>query len=173
VGNLTLGTTLWTIADEATGNYLGWAAYLSLPTGQKRAEGFFASEDRYALDLEGGTITKLANKASLDLIGQAEFYTRDRTSDVSRKPLLRAFAHLSYHLSDATRLAFSVRQSYGTRERLNGATVGGPRNDTNLMLTWAQQVTETLQLQLQYAQDVKVRNGAAVKGFQARAAFVF
>jgi hypothetical protein len=30
-------------------------------------------------------------------------------------------------------------------------------NDTNLMLTWAQQVTEAMQLQLQYAQDVKVR----------------
>jgi hypothetical protein len=173
VGNLTLGTTLWTMADEAAGNYLGWAAYLSLPTGQKRAEQFFASEDRYALDLEGGYITRLADKVSLDLIGQAEFYTRDRTSDTSRRPLVRAFAHLSYHLSDTTRLAFSVRQSHGTRERLNGLTVIGPRNDTNLMLTWAQQVTEAMQLQLQYAQDVKVRNGAAVKGFQARAAFVF
>lgn len=173
VGNVILGTTYWTKSDEASQTHLGWAGYLSLPSGAHRKDGFFASEDRYALDLQFGYITPLAPKVSLDLLGQTELYTRDDTTRIERKPLVRAFAHLSYHLSDATRLAFTVRQAYGARETLNGSEVLGGKRDTNLMLTWQHQVTDALQLQLQVAKDVKVRNGAAVEGVQARVAYVF
>lgn len=173
LGNLILGTTLWTQSDEASQTHLGWAGYLSMPTGEHRQEGFFASENRYALDLQVGYITPLAPKVSLDLLGQTELYSRDDTTRVERKPLVRGFAHLSYHLSDSTRLAFTVRQAYGARETLDGKTVLGSKRDTNLMLTWQHQVTDALQLQLQYAKDVKVRNGAAVDGLQARVAYVF
>jgi hypothetical protein len=173
LGNVILGTTYWTHSDEASQTHLGWAGYLTVPTGEHRSEGFFASENRYALDLQFGYITPLAPKVSLDLLGQTELYTRDDTTRIERKPLVRAFAHLSWHLSDTTRLAFSVRQAFGARETLDGHTVLGNRRDTNLMLTWQHQVSDALQLQLQVAKDVKVRNGAAVQALQARVAYVF
>ena len=82
--------------------HLGWAGYLSWPTGKHRREGFFASEDRYALDLQVGYVTLLAPKVSLDLLGQAELYSRDDTTRVGRKPLLRAFAHLIQYEATGT-----------------------------------------------------------------------
>lgn len=173
IGNAAIGATLWTLSDAEAGRHLGWAAYLSLPTGQKRDQGFAISEDRYALDVEGGYVMRLSPQWSLDTIVQAEFYGRDRTTQVSRRPMLRGFAHLSYHLSESTRLAFSVRQTYGMRETLHGATVLGARNDTNLMLTWQQQLTDSTQLQVQYQKDVRVRNGPALQGLQVRLAMAF
>lgn len=173
IGNLIVGSTLWTLSDAQAGRHLGWAAYLSLPTGGKRAQGLAVSEDRYALDLETGYITRLGGAWSLDLVGQLEFYSRDRTTRIERRPMARGFAHLSYRLSDANTLAVSLRQTYGTRESQYGVTVLGARRDTNLMLTWQHQLTETVQLQLQYQQDVKVRNGPALQGVQARAVVAF
>jgi hypothetical protein len=173
IGNVIVGATLWTLSNPEAGRHLGWAAYLSLPTGQKRDQGLAVSEDRYALDLEAGYITKLGGAWSLDLVGQLEFYGRDRTTEVSRRPMLRGLAHLSYRVSDANTLALGLRQTYGMRETQGGVTVLGARRDTNLMLTWQHQLTETVQLQLQYQKDVKVHNGPALQGLQARAVFVF
>ena len=172
-GNLTFGGTVWTLSDKASGEQLGWSAFMTVPTGQKRDLGFFASEDRYALELEAGYIRKLSDSFSLDLIGQTELYTRDKTTDVSRDPLVRGFAHVRYHLSDTSHLALSYRLSLGAKESLAGATVNGAKRDSNLMLTWASWVTPKVNVQLQYAQDIAVRNGAAVKGLQSRLVYVF
>ncbi|KAB0543968.1 transporter [Kerstersia gyiorum] len=173
LGNLQLGTTYWMLEDNEAGRYAAWAAYLTLPTGSHRKDGFAISEDRYALDLEAAYLTPLGGRWSLDLIGQVEAYTHDDATDVHRRPMARAFAHLSYHWSEQTRLAFSVRQSWGSRETLYGEKVLGSKNDTNLMLTWAHQFTDNFQLQLQYADDVHVRNGSPVRALQARTVFVF
>lgn len=172
-GNLTFGGTVWTLSDNASGEQLGWSAFLTVPTGQKRDRGFFASEDRYALELEAGYIRKLSDSFTLDLIGQTELYTRDKTTEVSRDPLVRGFAHLRYHLSPASHLALSYRLSLGAKESLEGVAVSGAKRDSNVMLTWASWLTPKVNVQLQYTQDVSVRNGAAVKGLQSRFVYVF
>src|SRR5262249_4004046 len=77
VRTLTVGSSLWTNADESRGRYVTWAAYLSLPTSARAGEGLITGEDRYALELQGGVMTRLAEHWSLELMGQAEFYTRD------------------------------------------------------------------------------------------------
>lgn len=173
VGNLIVGSSLWTHADESAGRYVTWAAYLSLPTSARAGEGLITGEDRYALELQGGYMTRLAERWSLELMGQAEFYTRDDTSRVRRDPSLRATAHLSYNPTPATRFAVSLRQSFGASERLHGERVLGSKNDTNLMLTWAQQVNERVQVQLQYTRDLSVREGPQIDGVQARLALAF
>lgn len=173
LGNLQVGSTYYSLADDLAGRYWAWAAYLSLPTGQKKREGLAVSEDRYALDIETAYITPLSERWSVDLIGQAEFYTDDDITRVKRQPFLRGMAHLNYALSDATRLSLSLRQAYGARETLDGQTVLGSKNDTSLGVTWAHQLTGALQLQLQYVQDVSVRNGVPAQTFQVRTAFVF
>ncbi|MET4729094.1 hypothetical protein ABIE09_002907 [Lysobacter enzymogenes] len=172
-GNLSVGTTLWTRADEARGSYLAWASYLSVPTGQHRDRGFAVSEDRYALDVEVGYVRKLGERWSLDLIGQVEAYTTDRSTDVRRRPMLRGIGHLSYHVSDKTRLALSLRQTLGMRETRHGELVAGARNDTNAMLTWAHQISAASQIQLQYASDLRVREGVRADALQARWVWAF
>lgn len=173
LGNLQLGATYWMLENHETGHHAAWAAYLTLPTGAHRKNGFAISEDRYALDLEAAYLMPLGRHWSLDLIGQVETYSRDKSTDVRRRPMARAFAHLSYHWSPQTRLAVSLRQSWGARETLHGATVLGSKSDTNLLLTWAHQFTDSFQLQLQYSDDVRVRNGSPVKAWQARTVFAF
>ena len=173
IGNLTLGATIWPFSDEASGRHWGIATYLSMPTGQKRREGLAVSEDRWAWDIETGYILPLNKSWSLDFIGQAEFYSNDNTSKVHRDPMLRGFVHLSYLLSEQTRLAFSVRQTMGMKETQGGMTVLGSRQDTNLMLTWQHWLSQSTQVQVQYQKDVKVRNGSPVHGVQLRLVQVF
>lgn len=173
VGNLVVGSSLWTLADDTRGRYVTWAAYLSLPTSPRTGEGLVTGEDRYALELQGGYMTRLAERWSLELMGQAEFYTRDDSSRVRRDPTYRATAHLSYQPSAATRFALSARQTFGAAERLHGERVFGSRNDTNLTLTWAQQLNERVQVQLQYTRDLSVREGPQIDGVQGRVVLGF
>ncbi len=173
VGNLSVGATIWPYSDDATGHHWGIASYLSMPTGQHRDQGFAISEDRYAWDIETGYIMPLGKQWSLDLIGQLEFYGKDRTTSIKRKPMLTGIAHLSYQLNDQTSFAFSVRHTTGKRETLHGATLTGSSSDTNLMLTWQQWLGEASQLQLQYQRDVRVRNNVSAHGVQLRLVQVF
>lgn len=54
---------------------------------------------------------------------------------------------------------------------LVGATASDSKNDTNLMLTSARQLSEAVQLQTQYTDDMKICNGGATKGAQACVVF--
>lgn len=173
LGNLNFGATIWPFSDEASGRHWGIASYISAPTGQNRHNGFGLSENRYAWDIETGYITPLGQGWSLDLIGQLEIYSKERTTDVRRRPMLRGFAHLSYALSEQSKLALSVRQTAGMKETLNGSTTLGSRRDTNLTLSWQQWLGESTQLQVQYQRDVKVRNGTPLSGWQLRLVQLF
>lgn len=173
MGNLVVGTSWWPKADESRGRYLTFAAYLSLPTSPRAGEGLITGEDRYTLELQGGYMTKLAERWTAEFMGQAEFYTHDDSSRVHRAPMYRAVAHLSYNPTPETRFALSARQSFGARESLHGERLLGSKNDTNLTLTWAQQLNDKVQVQLQYTRDLSVREGPQIDGVQGRLALAF
>lgn len=173
MGNLVVGTSWWPKADESRGRYLTFAAYLSLPTSPRAGEGLITGEDRYTLELQGGYMTKLTERWTAEFMGQAEFYTQDDSSQVHRDPMYRATAHLSYNPTPATRFALSARQSFGARESLHGERLLGSKNDTNVTLTWAQQLNDRVQVQLQYTRDLSVREGPQIDGVQGRLALAF
>lgn len=159
IGDITVGGTLWTIADLPGGEHLGYSLFVTAPTGAAKDKSFAISDDRWAADLQVGYIRRLAPNWSIDLIGQTEFYQDRRDTGARKDPLGRAFVHLRYHLSDATHLAASLRYAVGARESLGGTTLSGSKNDTNLTLTWASFVTKQVQVQTQYSQDLHVENG--------------
>ncbi|ROZ71310.1 transporter [Ramlibacter sp. WS9] len=173
IGDIIFGGTLWTIADLANGEHLGYTAFITAPTGKDKSMGFALSDNRWAVDLQVGYIRSLSAKWTVDLIGQAEFYQRERSTGAKRDPLVRGHAHLRYHLSESSHIAASLRQSMGGEEKLNGTTLAGRKNDTNLQLTWASFLTKQVQVQLHYAQDVKVENGPKVKALGLRALYAF
>ena len=173
IGDVIFGGTLWTIADLAKGEHLGYTAFITAPTGAHKSKGFGLSDNRWAADLQVGYIRRLAPKWSVDLIGQAEFYQRERSTGAKRDPLVRGHAHVRYHLSEASHVAASLRQSIGGEEKLNGTTLAGRKNDTNLQLTWASFLTKQVQVQLHYAQDVKVENGPKLTTAGVRALYAF
>lgn len=173
LGDIIFGGTLWTIADLQRGEHLGWSLFITAPTGADKREGFALSDNRWAADLQVGYIRRFAPQWSIDLIGQTELYQDRRDTKSEKDPLVRGFAHLRYHLSDATHLAVSYRHTLGAKETLDGTTLSGRKNDGNVTLTWASFLTKQVQLQLQASQDVKVENGPKLRTVGVRALYAF
>lgn len=159
IGDIVVGGTLWTIADLAGGEHLGYSVFITAPTGADKNKGFAISDDRWAADLQVGYIRRLAPNWTVDLIGQTEFYQDRRDTGARKDPLGRAFLHLRYHISEATHIAGSLRYAVGAKETLAGSTLVGSKRDTNFTLTWASFVTKQVQVQAQYSQDLQVQNG--------------
>ena len=173
LGDITFGGTVWTIADLARGEHLGWSVFFTAPTGSDKNQGFALSNNRWATDLQVGYIRKLSNNWTVDLIGETEFYQDQRDTKSQKDPLLQAHGHLRYHLSDATYVAATYRHAWGAKETLNGAEIAGAKNNGTAMLTWASFVDKQWQVQLQYVHDLKVEEGPKISGLQARLLYVY
>lgn len=173
LGDVIFGGTLWTIADLANGEHLGWSVFVTAPTGADKDEGFAVSDNRWKVELAAGYIRRLAPKWSIDLIPQVELYQDDRRTDVKRDPMLRGFAHLRYHVSDATHLALSYRHAWGAKEKLAGATVKSAMNDGTVLLTAASSLNKQWRLQLQYAHDMQVENGPKTRTIGAQLLYAY
>ena len=173
IGDVIFGGTLWTIADLAKGEHLGWSVFFTAPTGSDKNQGFALSNNRWATDLQVGYIRKLSNKGTVDLIGETEFYQDQRDSNAKKDALLQAHGHLRYHISDATYVAATYRHAWGAKETLNGADIAGAKNNGTAMLTWASFVEKQWQVQMQYTRDVSVEEGPKISGLQARVLYVY
>jgi hypothetical protein len=173
LGDVIFGATLWTLADLAKGEHLGWSVFFTAPTGGDKNQGFALSNNRWATDLQVGYIRKLSDKWTLDLIGETEFYQDQRDTKAQKDPLLQAHGHLRYHLSDATYVAATYRHAWGAKEKLDGVELSGAKNNGTAMLTWASFVDKQWQVQLQYAQDLKIEEGPKTSSLQARVLYVY
>ncbi len=173
IGDVIFGGTLWTIADMAKGEHLGWSVFFTAPTGSDKNQGFALSNNRWATDLQVGYIRRLSDKWTIDLIGETEFYQDQRDSKATKDMLLQANGHLRYHISDATYVAATYRHAWGAKEKLDGAEIAGAKNNGTAMLTWASFVDKQWQVQMQYTQDVKVEEGPKISGVQARVLYVY
>lgn len=173
LGDVIFGATLWTLADLAKGEHLGWSVFFTAPTGGDKNQGFALSNNRWATDLQVGYIRKLSDKWTIDLIGETEFYQDQRDTKAQKDPLLQAHGHLRYHLSDATYVAATYRHAWGAKEKLDGVELAGAKNNGTAMLTWASFVDKQWQVQLQYVQDLKIEEGPKTSALQARVLYVY
>lgn len=173
LGDLTFGATLWTLADQKTGEHLGFSAFFTGPTGGDKNQGYAISNNRWAADLQFGYIRRLSETWTIDLNGQAELYQDQRSSGAERDPLVRGFAHLRYFFNPGTYVAATYRHAWGARETLNGTELSGRLNDSYVQGTWATFLTPTTQLELLVGQDLKVENGPKLRTLGARVFFVF
>ncbi len=174
IGDVIFGGTLWTTADLKTGEHLGYSLFITAPTGNAKEKGFALSNNRWAADLQAGYIRKLGDKWTMDLVAETEFYGDERTTSAKTDPLLQAYGHLRYHVSDATHVAASYRHAWGAEQKdSSGAVTATRRNDDNLTLTWASFVAKQWQLQFQYEQDLNVENGPKTHGVQGRLLYAF
>ncbi|WP_079432752.1 transporter [Zoogloea sp. LCSB751] len=173
LGDVIFGATLWTLADLAKGEHLGWSVFFTAPTGGDKNQGFALSNNRWATDLQVGYIRKLSDKWTVDLIGETEFYQDQRDTKAQKDPLLQAHGHLRYHLSDATYVAATYRHAWGAKEKLDGVELAGAKNNGTAMLTWASFVDKQWQVQLQYVQDLKIEEGPKTSSLQARVLYVY
>lgn len=173
IGDVLFGATLWTIADLPGGEHLGYSVFITAPTGSERDQGFAISDNRWAADLQVGYIKRFAPRWSIDLIGSAEFFQDRRDTHAEKDAVLKAYAHLRYHLNDSSHLAASLRYTGGGREKLAGTEISGRKRDSNATLTWASFLSKQVQLQLQYSRDLHVENGARLDTFALRALYAY
>jgi hypothetical protein len=172
IGDVVMGATVWTTADLARGEHLGYSLFVTAPTGRRRDQGFAISDNRWALDFQAGYLRRVLPNWSLDLVGSAEFFQDRRDTGSDKHPVGRAFAHLRYHLGDTSHVAASLRYTAGGRETLGAALLQGRKSDTNGTLTWAGFVTGQIQLQAQASRDLHVENGPRLNTFGLRALYV-
>lgn len=173
LGDIIFGGTLWTIADLAKGEHLGWSVFVTAPTGGDKNKGFSLSDNRWKLELAAGYINRIAPKVSIDIVPQVEFYQNDRTTGAKRDPMARVFGHLRYHLTSDTNLAFSYSHAWGAKETLNGVTTVSAKNDDTLYLTAQTFLDKKWRLQLQAAQDVNVENGPKTTSLGAQLLYIY
>lgn len=173
IGDIIFGGTLWTIADLQNGEHLGWSIWVTAPTGSDKNEGYALSNNRWAIDFQTGYIKKLSDHWTLDLTGEVEFYQDQRKSDAQKDPLFEVQSHLRYHLSDATFIAGSYRHVWGAKETLGSTTLANEKNNGTAKLTLGTFLNKQWQVLLQYSQDVSVKEGPKVGGFQGRLLYAF
>lgn len=174
LGDITFGATVWTLADVANTEYLGWSAFVTAPTGGHKNEGFALSNNRWALDLQVGYIKGLTDSITWDVIAETELYDDQRSTGSKMAPLYQLHNHLRYNFTPDTYAAVSYRHNWGARERLDGETLASSRSNATMGFTVATMVNRQLQVMGQVVRDTSMREGVKIDySLQFRLAYFY
>ena len=142
----------------------GITALLSLPLGKYDADQgpVNVGENRFKLVTQAAWVTPLSDQFSLDLIAEYSLFgDNDDFVGMTREqaPQYGWQSHLSYHLSDSTRLAASYLHDFGGETTVAAAKQDDALNNSRWMLGVSHFIAADKQLQLQYGQDLKTESG--------------
>lgn len=164
MGDPMIGATTWLVNNPDQQKWFGLSAFASMPAGKYDASNgpINVGENRWKGIFQAGYVTGLGDDFMLDIIAEYATYgdnddfigTRREQNDSQSLQ-----THFKYLLSPQSHLALSYYHSFGGE-----TTVGGVRQDDALdnsrwQATFATFVQPTLQLQMQYGQDINVENG--------------
>lgn len=174
LGDITFGGTVWTIADLAKNEHLGWSVFVTAPTGSEKNQGFALSSNRWALDFQVGYIKGLTDKITWDVIAETEFYDEQRSTAAKKDPLLQLHNHLRYNFTPNTYAAVSYRHNWGARETLDHETLATSRSNGTLGFTVATMLGKQVQVMGQLMHDTSVREGVKIdNSLQFRLAYFY
>ncbi|WP_426099861.1 MULTISPECIES: transporter [unclassified Pseudomonas] len=174
LGDITFGGTVWTIADLAKNEHLGWSVFVTAPTGGEKNQGFALSSNRWALDFQVGYIKGLTDKITWDVIAETEFYDEQRSTAAKKDPLLQLHNHLRYNFTPDTYAAISYRHNWGARETLDHETLATSRSNGTLGFTVATMLGKQVQVMGQLMHDTSVREGVKIdNSLQFRLAYFY
>jgi hypothetical protein len=174
LGDITFGGTVWTIADLAKNEHLGWSVFVTAPTGSEKNQGFALSSNRWALDFQVGYIKGLTDKIIWDVIAETEFYDEQRSTAAKKDPLLQLHNHLRYNFTPDTYAAISYRHNWGARETLDHETLATSRSNGTLGFTVATMLGKQVQVMGQLMHDTSVREGVKIdNSLQFRLAYFY
>jgi len=174
LGDITFGGTVWTIADLAKNEHLGWSVFVTAPTGSQKNQGFALSDNRWALDFQVGYIKGLTDTITWDVIAETEFYDEQRSTDAKKDPLLQLHNHLRYNFTPDTYAAISYRHNWGARETLDHETLATSRSNGTVGFTVATMLGKQVQVLGQLMHDTSVREGVKIdNSLQFRLAYFY
>lgn len=174
IGDISVGATLWTINRPEQNEYLGWSAFITAPTGRDKNKGYALSNNRWAADLQVGYVKGLTDKVTFELVGETEFYTKQRKTHSQKRPLFQIQNHWRYNFTENTHAAITFRQNWGAKERLDDESIATSHNNSTFMFTLATMVTPKVGVQAQWLKDISIREGAKIdNALQFRLVYAF
>lgn len=164
-GDLILAATVWLLNDPAKRNYFGITPYLWVPTGSyDNDRPINIGENRWKFALQGGYITGLTEKITLDLVGDVMFFGDNDDygpNSVTQKQdaQYQAQAFLRYNFTDAFDVRAGVSRVWGGETEVDGLDLDDKPNTSKFTVGTSYFVTPTTQLMVNYGQDMSVDNG--------------
>lgn len=174
MGDTIVGGTLWTMSDFVNNRHLGWAMFLTLPTGNREDSGFALSNDRWALDLESSYVHGLSESWTWEATAEVEFYAKKQHADSTKDTFFQTQNHLRYNFTPNTWMAVSHRYSWGGAEKYDGMDTLSALSNSAVGLSTATMMTSNSQILVNYWQDVDVHSGLAMeRSIQLRLAYAY
>ena len=164
IGDPMLGATAWLINNAEQTEWLGLSAFVSMPYGSYDADKgpVNAGQNRWKGIFQAGYVTGLGDSFMLDVIGEYAVYGNNDDfmgSHLEQDDTQSIQTHLRYLVNDQSHIALSYYHDFGGETAI-GDIDQNDKLDTNRWLaTYATFVNPTVQVQLQYGQDIHVSNG--------------
>ena len=164
VGDPMIGATTWLLNNPAQQKWLGLSGFISLPAGQYDPLNgpVNVGENRWKGIFQAGYVTGLGDDFMLDVIAEyATYGANDEFIGMRREQhdSQSLQTHFQYLLSPRSHLALSYYRSFGGETTIGGVRQDDAPENSRWQATFATFVQPTLQLQLQYGQDIDVENG--------------
>ena len=178
VGDVNLGAAIWLYNNEETRTYFAWEPFIVAPTGRYKGSQADVSpgENRWSTIQDFAFAKGIGKSSYLEAMAEFEIYGKNKNyygSTLKKDPSIRLMAFASTDITPDTVLGLRYRYETGGDEKIDGSKVSGSANDHQLAVDLTHQLNAQNQLQLRYAQDVKVKYGPKLSGVQLRYAFIF
>jgi hypothetical protein len=174
VGDPVLAATLWLVNKPNERTYFGVTPFLFVPIGNYDKDKVLnLGENRWKLVLQAGLIAPLAEKWTVDLLGDTTFHgTNDNyrpngngpDRKLEQDPSYQFQAHLRHHVSDALTLGVSYSYIAGGKQKVDGASQDNRIKTDYFRLTGSYFVTPKTQVLASIGKDIGVENGFKESG---------
>ena len=164
-GDLILAATVWLVNQPESSTYFGITPFVYVPTGDyKHDDALNLGENRWKFVLQGGYITGLSDKWTLDLIGDVTLYGENDEFGASKAtmkqdPSVQLQGFLRYQLAADWDLRGGLSHTFGGETEVGGVNQDDRIKTSKFTLGTSWFVTPTLQFIVNYGRDIEVENG--------------
>ncbi|MDO6709734.1 transporter [Aliiglaciecola sp. 2_MG-2023] len=166
IGDPLMGATIWLFNDTKSQAAFGVTGWVSFPLGSYHEEqgAINVGENRYKLITQAAYVSPIYNKFSFEIIAEYTFFGDNDdfgSSGITKQQDAQygVQTHLSYHMSDATKLAFSYYHDFGAETEVAGVKQNDELNSSRFQISVQHFLAPDWQAQVQYGRSISVENG--------------
>tara|TARA_R110002167_G_scaffold140492_1_gene328302 strand:+ start:1008 stop:1895 length:888 start_codon:yes stop_codon:yes gene_type:complete len=166
VGDPIVGATIWLYNNTETKAAFGITGWVSLPLGSYDEEqgGINIGENRYKFITQAAYVSPITDKFSLEIVGEYTVFGDNDdfgSSGITKQQDAQygAQAHLSYHMTEATKLSFSYYHDFGAESEIEGVKQNDELNNSRFQVSAQHFLAPDWQAQLQYGRSISIESG--------------
>lgn len=169
IGDLTIATAIWPYHNRATRTYLGFAGYLTSPTGSYSSQSVFnLGENRFRTDLQLGFQTPLTDNIDGMIAVDTMWFGGNSqcasacglpaNGSLTQKPLTTTQLGPIYRINDVFTVGASYFYVAGGATSINNGYMNNVANTQRFLIS-GQAHTPIGRISLQYGRDIEIKNG--------------